>query len=76
MRSDAFDKHGKYFARIALPVAAMQEDQAGCGLVGGWIEVDLRPFTVAIRYIQSGFVAGPECCGSLCVPKTLSELMP
>jgi hypothetical protein len=48
MCCDAFDQHGEYFARIALPVAAMQEDEAGGRRVVGGIEVDLGSFPVAI----------------------------
>ena len=65
MGGDAFDQHGKYFARIALPIAAVQEDQAGCRLVGGRIEIDLRPFAVAIGYIEKGFAAGAQRFGQL-----------
>ena len=63
MRGDAFDQHGEYFARIALPVAAMQENQAGCRLVVGRIEIDLRPFAVAIGNIEKGLAAGAQRFG-------------
>ena len=65
MRRDAFDQHGKYFARIALPVTAVQEHQAGgCHAVGG-IEIDLRPFAVAIGNIKKRVAAGAQLFGSL-----------
>ena len=58
MGCDAFDQHGKHFARIALPVTAMQEHQAGGCLVIGRIEIDLRSFAVAIWHIQKRLAAG------------------
>src|SRR2546426_9454472 len=49
-----------YFARIALPVTAVQEHQAGgCHAVGG-IEIDLRPFAVAIGNIKKRVAAGAQ----------------
>jgi len=42
MCSDAFDQHGKYFAGITLPIAAVQENQARCRFVGGRIKIDLH----------------------------------
>ncbi|MFK4508356.1 hypothetical protein IQ17_05745 [Bradyrhizobium daqingense] len=55
MGGDAFDEHGEQFARIALPIAAMQEHQAWCLGPGGRVEIDLvvRPLTV--RQIEMGF---------------------
>ena len=65
MRRDAFDQHGKQFARIALPVTAVQEDQAGRCHVAGRIEIDLRPFAVAIGYVKKGVAAGAQRFGRL-----------
>ena len=55
----------KYVARIALPVAAVQEHQAGRCLVGGRIKVDLRPFAVAIGHIEKRLAAGAQRFGPL-----------
>jgi len=37
MRGHAFGKHDEQLARIALPVAAVQGDRAGCITLGGWL---------------------------------------
>src|SRR6185369_8032883 len=42
----------------------MQENEAGCCLVGSRIKVNLRPFPVAIGDIEKGFTACKQVCVS------------
>src|SRR4051812_2754182 len=43
----------------------MQENQTGCRLVSGWIEIDLRSFAIAIGNIEKRLAAGAQLFGQL-----------
>jgi hypothetical protein len=62
---DALDQHGKQFARIALPGADVEEDQARCCLVGGRIEVDLVLSRAANPELFGSLVSFGDQCGAV-----------
>jgi hypothetical protein len=57
MCGHSLDQHGEDFARIALPVTAMDKDQTGRGFIAGRVEIDLGSFAVPVRNVQSSGAA-------------------